>query len=363
MNSFDTIEYTKSGFDNVKYEVLQRNKILERVSNFSSGRLYLEIGGKLLNDPHGSRVLPGFKSTVKMDILRSISQYVQLIFCVNAKDIKGNRKLGTDEKGYVENTVEMLQQFHIDFGMKPVVSINLIDSSNIDHAKKYREQLQGLGYNSYFRYVIENYLDQNITLSKDGYGKDEYIPVNKNLVVITGAASNSGKLSTALGQIYHELQKGKNSGFAKYETFPIWSLPLNHPVNLAYEAATADIGDFNMIDQLHQSAYGTQSVNYNRDIEAFNILNGLIERVNDSNHMKKYRSPTDMGINLTDMAITDDQIVSIAGYREIVRRRDWYKRMVQRGDGIDMWVQRCENLIPRALEYINQKGYDINLVI
>ena len=196
-------------------------------------------------------------------------------------------------------------------------------------------------------------------MSQEGYGKDDLISLKNHLVLVTGAASDSGKMSTCLGMIYHDDQKAIDSGYAKYETFPIWNFPLNHPVNLAYEAATADIGDHNVIDIYHLKAYGKSAVNYNRDVNAFRILQGLANNfVKETNYIRQYKSPTDMGINMAGFAVTNDYIISVASYKEILRRREWYEDMVKRGEGKKAWVKVCEELEDECTKYFVEKGYD-----
>ncbi|GAB4163422.1 MAG: hypothetical protein Fur003_6060 [Candidatus Dojkabacteria bacterium] len=257
----------------------------------------------------------------------------------------------------------MIQELEKALGIKPKIAINLCTSTLEKSVEEFISQLNELGYKTYKRYVIEGYpRETNKVVSEKGYGSDEYIPISKPLVIVTGAASNSGKMSTCLGQIYHDQQKGISSGYAKYETFPIWTLPLEHPVNLAYEAATADIGDYNMIDTYHLEAYGQRSVNYNRDVEAFEIIQLLSDKIVErSNFMRNYRSPTDMGINHAGFAITDDEVVCIASLREIKRRANWYSEIAARGQGTMETIQKCLEIEKKAVKYINDKGYNLNL--
>ncbi len=253
-----------------------------------------------------------------------------------------------------------------NLNIRPKIVINLNDRSKKDVTSDFENNLQKLGYNYYNRYLIEGYPnDTKNVLSENGYGFDDYIETSKKLILVIGAASNSGKMSTCLGQIFQDQQNNIKSGYAKYETFPIWSLPISHPVNLAYEAATADIGDFNVIDTYHEVAYGKRSVNYNRDFEAFEIIKMLSDKfLNKDNPITEYKSPTDMGINFAGYAITDDEIVCIASLNEIRRRRDWYNEILARG-GVDKnkSVKKCESLELQALKYIKEQGYNLDLEI
>ncbi|MCK9368562.1 DUF1846 domain-containing protein [Candidatus Dojkabacteria bacterium] len=359
MESYDTIKYKKKGFDNKRYLDLQGKAIKNRINKFKDGRLYLEIGGKLLFDPHAQRVLPGFESENKVKLLKSFEKTSEFIFCVNAYDVSNNRKLDSTNKGYIKSTINLINTLKHRFKSKISVSINLVNDENISFANEYADFLKKLGFTSYLRYEISGYPKSKSILGENGFGKDEYVPVTKELVIVTGAASNSGKLSTCLGQIYKEHLKGIKSGYAKYETFPIWNLPIHHPVNLAYEAATADIGDFNVIDVYHQHAHNTYAVNYNRDIKAFKILRDFIEEIADnSNYLSHYQSPTDMGINMDGFCIKDDEIISIASLREIERRIQWYNK-VKEFDA----VKKCIELHKKAMKYIEKKKYDLEISI
>jgi uncharacterized protein (UPF0371 family) len=359
MNTSDIPNYTKFGFSNEKYLKTQTEKILERIDKFKQGKLYLEIGGKFLYDPHAARVLPGLDPEVKKDIFKSLRNISDLIYCVNAKDIISNRQLKNSEEKYADVSIQMMKMFEDELSMKPIISLNLLDHEISDEIDEYIRKVESLGYRIYKRYKIDGY-PENVDhiLSQEGYGADQYIETNRNLVLVTGAASNSGKMSTCLGQIYQDKLSGKVSGYAKYETFPIWSLPINHPVNLAYEAATADIGDYNVIDSYHESAYGKRSVNYNRDVDAFEIIMRMSKHLLSSqNPMTSYKSPTDMGINYAGFAITNDEIVCIASLEEIRRRASWYQEVIDRGEGDPGWVKKCMSLENQAVKYISERGY------
>jgi uncharacterized protein (UPF0371 family) len=362
MTSADTIEYRKIGFDSNLYRDIQAEKIAHRVQEFKGGRLYLEIGGKFLFDGHASRVLPGFNPKVKVDIMKKVGIPFDLIFCVNAQDILSNRFLNTDSTSYIGYVDTLLEDFEKAFNHKPAISINLINSENSSKALEYRERMEEKGYKVFNRYHIDGYPDTKSIVSKEGYGKDEHIEDLNKLVLVVGAASNSGKMSTCLGQIYNDHVKGIESGYAKYETFPIWNLPLLHPVNLAYESATVDIGDYNMIDKYHLYHYGITSVNYNRDVAAFTIVENMIKQmVSTDNFISTYKSPTDMGVNTVLDGITNDEIVSIASYNEILRRKSWYYDLRNEKPNAIKWSDRCEQLAVKAKKYIDKKKYNINL--
>lgn len=359
MNSNESIKYKKKGFNQKLYLELQSKSILKRIEKFSKGRLYLEVGGKFLNDAHASRVLPGFDPKTKIDIFKRFEKDMDIIFCVNANDIANNRKIYNFNQGYIKSTIEQINQLKKTFKSEIFVAINLVDDENFVYAKEYKEFMAKSGIRAAFRYVIKGYPKNESVLSLKGYGQDEYIQVSNNLVIVTGPASNSGKMSTCLGQIYLESLNDVKSGYAKYETFPIWNLNIAHPVNIAYEAATADIGDYNQVDSLHQEMHDEYSVNYNRDIQAFKIVKEFSDNVADhTNYMFHYKSPTDMGISTAGFCITDDEVCSIASIREIERRIDWYKQTKDTDA-----IKRCKSLFEKALRYINSKDYNIDLEI
>ena len=300
INSSDIIHYTPDlvGFDGAKYIELQAAAIRERMSKFA-GRLYLEIGGKFLYDPHAARVLPGFDPESKKKIFGLLSSEADIIFCMNYKDIVSDRQLSNEDADYVTSCKNMVERIVAILGIKPFIAINMIPFEEKNSSAMIRVLSAFAGYDVFKRYMMDGYPhDTAKVLSKNGYGKDEYIPATKKLVIVTGAASNSGKMSTCLGQIYYEDTHGVDSGYAKYETFPIRNIDLNHPINLAYEAATIDIADYNMYDPFHEKAYGIKSVNYNRDVEAFEIVQNLASGfLPEKNFTRSYQSPTDMGIN------------------------------------------------------------------
>lgn len=359
----ETLEYRLEGFDNQKYFELQKKHILERIEKFKSGRLYLEIGGKFLFDPHASRVLPGFSATVKRDIFSSLKEVAELIFCVSYEDIIENRQLSNVEETYTDASLRLAKEIEEGIGLHPRIVINKCEKELHPAVQAFIQKAKAQNYTTYQRYLIGGYpKNTKKVLSQEGFGSDDDILIDKKLIFVTGAASNSGKMSTCLGQIYLDEQRGENSGYAKYETFPIWNLPLKHPINLAYEAATADIGDYNVIDPFHEKAYGKHSVNYNRDVDAFELLKNLITQfVPKENFMHEYKSPTDMGINQAGFGVTDDEIISVASTREIDRRKEWYIDILKNGEGDQSWIDKCDDLKLLAEKYLNEKGYDPNL--
>lgn len=348
LTTSDIIDYKTFGFDGEKYIQMQRDAILERISGFS-GKLYLEIGGKFLHDPHAARVLPGFFPDSKKRIFSSLQGKSDIIFCINAIDLVQNRPLTSEDTSYSSYVEMMLENIASEIGTIPKVAINRVNNENNIETQKYKDKLQRLGYKAYLRYDIEGYPENTEkVLSSAGYFRDDYIETEHDIVLVTGAASSSWKMSTCLGQIYHDFERWIESGYAKYETFPIWNLDLHHPVNLAYEAATADIGDYNEYDHYHETSYWKKSVNYNRDVEAFEIVMQLAEKfLPESNPTRSYKSPTDMGISTAGFCITDDSIVREASLEEIKRRKAWYQEMVDRWQGDEKWVKVCDELLKK----------------
>jgi len=342
-----------SWFDGQKYISLQKEAILERMSHFTH-RLYLEVGGKFLYDGHASRVLPWFDPTSKTQIFQSLFDTMDVIFCVNYDDIINNRQLAKEDKTYTASVIQMLQDITEKIGKKPYIACNKCPRDWLsDNVTVFLKQLEELWYATYKRYMIPGYPhDTKAVLSASWYGNDEYIPTQAQLVLVTGAASNSGKMSTCLGQIYHEYTKWLDSGYAKYETFPIRNIPLKHPINLAYEAATADIGDYNMIDTFHKAAYGIDAVNYNRDVEAFDIVMQLAAAfLPEDNYTRHYKSPTDMGISKAWFCITDDKVCCEASLEESKRRASEYAGMIARWEGKEERVTRCNELEKECMNY------------
>ena len=326
IDSSDILEYDIAWFDWDKYIQLQAEAIKDRIDKFS-GKLYLEIGGKFLYDPHAARVLPWFYPDSKKRIFKSLAKNTDVIFCVNAKDIKKNRMLSSKWESYMDVCIDMIQKIIQKLWITPYIAINRVKKKNIEFAKDFQKMLKKLNLESYLRYEINGYPeDVESVLSQDGYGSDEYIPCTKELVLVVWAASSSWKMSTCLWQIYQDHYKWIESGYAKYETFPIWNLHLEHPVNLAYEAATADIWDYNVLDLYHAQAYSEESINYNRDVEAFEIVQSLAESfLPEHNYTRQYNSPTDMWISNAWYCIIDEDIVIKSSLDEINRRLEWYK--------------------------------------
>ena len=315
----------KTGFDNQKYLQMQSEKIKERIAMFDN-KLYLEFGGKLFDDYHASRVLPGFEPSSKLQMLLQLKDQAEVVIVINAEDIEKN-KVRADLGITYDLDVLRLIDVYRNFGLY-VGSVVLTRYNGQGLADSFKVKLEKQGISVYCHYSIEGY-PKNISLivSEDGYGRNDYIQTTRPLVVVTAPGPGSGKMATCLSQLYHEHKRGVRAGYAKFETFPIWNLPLSHPVNLAYEAATADLNDVNMIDSFHLSAYGISTVNYNRDIEIFPVLNAMFERIFGSS---PYKSPTDMGVNMAGYCIVDDEVCREASRQEIIRR--YYESRIRKAD-------------------------------
>ncbi len=308
---------TKTGFDNGKYVKLQSQRIRERISQFG-GKLYLEFGGKLFDDYHASRVLPGFEPDSKVKMLLEMKEEAEIVIALSADDIERSKRRGDLGITYDEDTLRLIDAFRgIGLYIGSVVITHYRGQSAAD---KFINRLEILGIRVYRHYIIPDY-PSNVPLivSDEGFGRNEYIETSRSLVVVTAPGPGSGKMATCLSQLYHEHRRGIQAGYAKFETFPIWNLPLKHPVNLAYEAATADLDDVNMIDPFHLEAYGETTVNYNRDVEIFPVLEAIFRRIYGES---PYKSPTDMGVNMVGFCITDDAVCREASRQEIIRR--WY---------------------------------------
>ncbi|MDO5671334.1 MAG: DUF1846 domain-containing protein [Actinomycetaceae bacterium] len=310
------------GFDRDKYLALQSQHIQARREQFG-GKLYLEFGGKLFDDMHASRVLPGFSPDSKIAMLETMKDDIEVVIVVSARDLARNKvraDLGIPYEVDVLRLIDELRGYGLLVGSVVITHI----SEDSAQARAFRRKLGRLGVKVYRHYMIKGYPnDASFILSEGGFGKNEYIETSRDLILVTAPGPGSGKMATCLSQLYHDHQRGIASGYAKFETFPIWNLPLDHPVNIAYEAATADLDDVNMIDPFHLAAYGEQRVNYNRDVEIFPVLNLLFERLYGSS---PYKSPTDMGVNMAGMCISDDAVCQEASRQEIVRR--YYKALV-----------------------------------
>lgn len=305
----------KIGFDNDKYLSMQSEHIKERISKFDN-KLYLEFGGKLFDDYHASRVLPGFAPDSKLKMLMQLSEHAEIVIVISAGDIEKNKVRGDLGITYDLDVIRLIDAFK-ERGFF-VGSVVITQYSGQNSANIFKSKLENLGIKVYIHYPIEGY-PSNIPLivSDEGYGKNEYIETSRPLVIITAPGPGSGKMATCLSQLYHEHKRGIHAGYAKFETFPIWNIPLKHPVNLAYEAATADLNDVNMIDPFHLEAYGETTVNYNRDVEIFPVLSAIFERIFGK---CPYQSPTDMGVNMVGNCIIDDEVCREASKQEIIRR-------------------------------------------
>ena len=305
----------KIGFDNAKYVQLQSQNIRDRISQFG-GKLYLEFGGKLFDDYHASRVLPGFRPDSKVRMLLEMKDDAEIVIAISADDIERNKRRGDLGITYDEDTLRLIDAFR-GIGLY-VGSVVITHYRSQPAAEMFQKRLETLGVRVYRHYIIPDYPSNvELIVSENGFGKNDYIETERSLVVVTAPGPGSGKMATCLSQLYHEHRRGVNAGYAKFETFPIWNVPLKHPINLAYEAATADLDDINMIDPFHLEAYGETTVNYNRDVEIFPVLNAILTRIFGES---AYKSPTDMGVNMAGYCITDDEACREASKQEIIRR-------------------------------------------
>ena len=334
---------TKIGFDNQKYLQMQSEMIQKRISEFG-GKLYLEFGGKLFDDFHASRVLPGFAPDSKLQMLKKLSKDVEVVIVINSGDIESNkirRDLGITYDTDVLRLIDAYRGAGLFVG-----SVVLAQYNNQPSASAFKSKLEALGVKVYKHYTIDGY-PYNVShiVSDEGFGKNEYIETERPLVVITAPGPGSGKMATCLSQLYHENKHGTKAGYAKFETFPIWNLPLKHPVNLAYEAATSDLNDVNMIDPYHLEAYGVTTVNYNRDVEVFPVLNAIFEKIEG---VSPYKSPTDMGVNMAGNCICDDEAVKEAAKQEIIRRYFAALCDVKQGTGKQSAVDKTISLMNQA---------------
>ncbi len=334
----------KTGFDNAEYLKLQSEKIRERINLFG-GKLYLEFGGKLFDDFHASRVLPGFEPDSKVRMLIELKDEAEIIIAINTADIEKNKVRGDLGITYDLDVLRLIDAFR-GYGLF-VGSVVMTRYNDNPTAEAFKNKLESRGIKVYKHYGIEGY-PYNIPFiaSDEGFGKNEYAETSRSLVVVTAPGPGSGKMATCLSQIYHENKKGIKSGYAKFETFPVWNLPLSHPVNLAYEAATADLADVNMIDPFHLEAYGTGAVNYNRDVEVFPVVRSMLTGILGE---CPYQSPTDMGVNMAGFAIYDDEAVCCAARQEIIRR--YYNALcdLRKGSGSETELHKIELLIRQLL--------------
>ena len=311
----------KLAFDSDKYLKLQRDKILERINQFQ-GKLYMEFGGKIFEDFHASRVLPGYEPNNKIRLLTELKDNVEMIVCINANNIEHSKVRGDLGISYDQEVLRLIDAFKaLDLYVGSVV---ITQYANQPSADQFMHQLEKSDIPYYKHYPIVGYpTDVDAIVSSEGLGRNEYIKTSRNLVVVTAPGPGSGKMATCISQLYHDQEHGIPSGYAKFETFPVWNLSLHHPVNLAYEAATADLNDVNMIDPYHLEAYGQTAVNYNRDVEVFPVLNRIIERIQKES---PYKSPTDMGVNMVGFSIVDEEAAIEASKQEIIRR--YYQSLV-----------------------------------
>ena len=333
----------KIGFDNDKYLQMQSAHIKERISQFDN-KLYLEFGGKLFDDYHASRVLPGFQPDSKLRMLDKLSDQAEIIIVISAEDIERNKIRGDLGITY-DSDVLRLMNIYRDRGLY-VGSVVITKYSNQESASLFKARLEKMGIRVYCHYLIAGYpTNIPVIVSENGYGKNDYIETSRPLVVVTAPGPGSGKMAVCLSQLYHELERGISAGYAKFETFPIWNIPLKHPVNLAYEAATADLNDVNMIDPFHLEAYGETTVNYNRDVEIFPVLNAIFQRIYGES---PYKSPTDMGVNMAGNCICDDEACREASKQEILRRYYESLRRLLLGQCSDNEVYTIEMLMNQA---------------
>ena len=333
----------KIGFDNEKYLFTQSQHIRERISQFGD-KLYLEFGGKLFDDFHASRVLPGFAPDSKLQMLLQLADQAELIIVISASDIEKNKMRHDLGITYDVDVLRLIEAYTAT-GLY-VGSVVITQYSGQVSADVFKSKLEHMGIRVYRHYTIDGYPSNvDLIVSDDGYGKNDYIETTKPLVIVTAPGPGSGKMATCLSQLYHENKRGIKAGYAKFETFPIWNIPLKHPVNLAYEAATADLNDVNMIDPFHLEAYGETTVNYNRDIEIFPVLSAIFEGIYGEN---PYKSPTDMGVNMAGNCIIDDEVCCEASKQEIIRR--YYQALARlvREEGNEEEVYKIELLMKQA---------------
>ena len=347
----------KKGFDTSRYLSAQVKSIVERVNKYD--KLYLEFGGKLRYDQHASRVLPGFDVDTKVQMLKRLDRDLEIVHCISAKDIEGRkirRDFGLTYEDQILKDIKDLRQLGLD-----VSAVVINRYSGEPSALRFKQRLENRGLRVYLHYEIPEYLtDLDKVLSLEGYGKVEHVDTDRRIVVITAPGPGSGKMSFAMSMIYQDRKRNIKSGFAKFETFPLWNLEISHPVNVAYEAATADLGDYNCIDPFHLEAYGVEAVNYNRDVENFAIMQQIIKRmVPEDDPMSDIQSPTDMGVNMAKEGIIDYEVVKQASFDEIVRRYYQYKREFVEGNTVYSTLERMEKIMAK----VNAKPDDRTVTI
>ena len=333
----------KIGFDNEKYQTIQSEHIKDRISKFD-GKLYLELGGKLFDDHHASRVLPGFLPDSKLRMFQKISDSIEIVIVISATDIEKNKKRADLGITYDEDVLRLREEFQGRGFM--VGSVVITHYNGQPAAIAFKQRLERLGIKTYCHYLIEGY-PHNVQLiaSDEGFGKNDYVETERPLVIVTAPGPGSGKMAVCLSQLYNENKRGVRAGYAKFETFPVWNLPLKHPVNIAYEAATADLNDVNMIDPFHLEAYGKTAINYNRDIEIFPVLNALFEGIYGTN---PYKSPTDMGVNMVGFCISNDEVCCEASKDEIIRRYYAATNKLAQGACNDSEISKIQLLFQQA---------------
>ena len=333
----------KYGFDNEKYLKIQSEHIRERIAQFGN-KLYLELGGKLFDDHHASRVLPGFQPDSKLRMLSQLSDHAEIVIVISALDIEKNKVRGDLGITYDMDVLRLRTEFQRRGFLVGSVVITHYNGQN--SADAFRQRLERMGITTYYHYTIDGY-PTNVDLidSDEGFGRNDYVETSRPLVIVTAPGPGSGKMAVCLSRLYNEHRRGIEAGYAKFETFPVWSLPLKHPVNIAYEAATADLNDVNMIDPFHLEAYGKTAINYNRDIEIFPVLNALFEGIYGEN---PYKSPTDMGVNMVGFCIDDDEVCCDASKNEIIRRYYTALNRFAEGDGNEAEVSKIALLFKQA---------------
>lgn len=330
------------GFDNDKYLQMQSANIIKRINQFN--KLYLEVGGKLFDDFHATRVLPGFQPDSKIKMLMQIKDRIEIMMVINAEHIEKNKLRGDYGITYYQDLMRQIDAFS-EAGLE-VSSVVITHYNKQNEAQKLKRKLERSKIKVAYHYTIANYPnDIDLILSKDGFGKNDYIRCEKDIIVVVAPGPGSGKMATCLSQMYHDNLNGIKSGYAKFETFPVWDLPINHPVNLAYEAATADLDDVNMIDPFHLAAYNKVAVNYNRDVEVFPVLNDLLKQINGSSI---YNSPTDMGVNMVASCIIDDEACQEASKQEIIRRYYEAQVIARKEESNDEAVNKLKLIMKKA---------------
>lgn len=340
----------KKGFDNDKYVTMQSKHILERIAQFGD-KLYMEFGGKLFDDYHASRVLPGFLPDSKLKMLLQLKEQAEIIIVISSDSIEKNKIRGDLGITYDQDLLRLIDSFH-SFDLY-VGSVVITQYNGQTAADKFRQKLSELGIKSYLHYAIEGYpSDIEHIVSEAGYGRNEYIETSRPLVIVTAPGPGSGKMATCLSQLYHENIRGFSAGYAKFETFPIWNLPLHHPVNVAYEAATADLNDILMIDHYHLDAYGVKTINYNRDVEIFPVLSAIFEKILG---YCPYKSPTDMGVNMVGECITDNEVCCQAARQEILRRYYQARYDCRKGADAKDVVYKLKLLMKQAAITIDER--------